>query len=70
MAMAELSSERDRIGLKRADLFREQCYIDGKWTGDPSHAVHNPATRGLLGRIPNLGRAETRVPISCANGTI
>ena len=64
--MAETLSERDRIGLKRADLFREQCYIDGKWTGDPSHPVHNPATRGLLGHIPNLGRTETERAVAAA----
>src|SRR5262245_53437682 len=64
--MADTLTERDRIGLKRADLFREQCYVDGKWTGDPTIEVRNPATRELLGHIPNLGKAETERTVAAA----
>jgi succinate-semialdehyde dehydrogenase / glutarate-semialdehyde dehydrogenase len=68
--MADTLTERDRIGLKRADLFREQCYIDGKWTGDPTLEVHNPATRELLGHIPNLGKAETERAVAAAEAAL
>ncbi len=64
--MADGATELGRIALQRADLFREQCYINGKWTGEPTHAVHNPATHGLIGHIPNLGRSETEAAVAAA----
>ena len=64
------TGELGRIGLKRPDLFREQCYIDGKWTGDPTHLVHNPATGGLIGRIPNLGKSETERAVAAAEAAL
>lgn len=60
------TGELARIALKRADLFRQQCYINGKWTGDPSVEVRNPATGGLIGSIPNLGKAETEAAVAAA----
>lgn len=64
------TGELNRIGLKRADLFRQQCYIDGKWTGDPTVEVRNPATRGLIGRIPNLGKSETERAVAAAQAAL
>ncbi|MFT3725430.1 MAG: NAD-dependent succinate-semialdehyde dehydrogenase [Hyphomonadaceae bacterium] len=61
------TGELGRIALKRADLFRQQCYIDGKWTGDPTVEVRNPATRGVIGRIPNLGKAEAERAVAAAS---
>ncbi len=63
-------SELSRIALQRADLFRQQCFINGKWTGDPTHAVHNPATRGLIGHIPNLGRTEAEAAVAAAEAAL
>ncbi|MEQ1609149.1 MAG: NAD-dependent succinate-semialdehyde dehydrogenase [Hyphomonadaceae bacterium] len=62
--------ELGRIGLKRSDLFREQCYIDGKWVGEPEIEVRNPATRGVIGRIPNLGRVETLRAVAAAEAAL
>jgi succinate-semialdehyde dehydrogenase / glutarate-semialdehyde dehydrogenase len=64
------TGELNRIGLKRADLFRQQCYIDGKWTGDPTVEVRNPATRGVIGRIPNLGKSETERAVAAAHAAL
>lgn len=64
------TGELGRIALKRSDLFRQQCYIDGKWTGDPTVEVRNPATRGVIGRIPNLGRAETGLAVAAAQAAL
>lgn len=64
------TGELERIALKRSDLFRQQCYIDGKWTGDPTVEVRNPATRGVIGRIPNLGRAETELAVAAAQAAL
>src|SRR3546814_17488235 len=50
-------------------LFREQCYIDGRWTDADSGAVievTNPARGEVLGTIPKMGAAETRRAIAAA----
>ena len=56
--------------LKDPSLFRQQCYIDGKWTDADSGKtipVNNPATGEILGTVPNMGTAETRRAIEAAN---
>ncbi len=55
--------------LKDPLLFREQCFIDGSWTGADSGAtvaVNNPATAETLGSIPKMGAEETRRAIEAA----
>lgn len=64
------TGELGRIGLKRPDLFREHCYIDGEWTGEATLPVHNPATGGLIGRIPNLGKSETERAVAAAEAAL
>lgn len=58
------------LNLKRPELFRQQCYIDGSWTdavnGD-TVAVQNPATGDQLGTIPRMGATETRQAIEAAD---
>jgi len=58
------------LNLKRPELFRQQCYIDGAWTdavnGD-TIAVRNPATGEQLGTIPRFGATETRHAIEAAD---
>ena len=55
--------------LTDSNLFRQQCYIDGKWVatsvGD-SIDVTNPATGEVLGSVPSLGADETRAAIEAA----
>ena len=61
---------RAALALKDASLFREQCYIDGRWTdadGGGSHEVANPATGRPLGSVPKMGAAETRRAIEAAD---
>ena len=60
------TGELARIALKRAALFRQQCYVDGKWVGDPSIEVRNPATGGVIGAIPNLGKADAEAAVAAA----
>ncbi len=53
--------------LKDPKLFREQCYVDGEWTGSKeTFNVTNPATGARLGSVPNFGAAETRRAIEAA----
>jgi succinate-semialdehyde dehydrogenase/glutarate-semialdehyde dehydrogenase len=54
--------------LARPGLFREACYIDGHWrpVSGPSIAVDTPATGEIIGRVPKLGRPETREAIAAA----
>src|SRR6185503_11341524 len=57
------------LPLKDPKLFREQCYLDGAWTGADSKrtfAVDNPATGEVLGSVPELGAAETKRAIEAA----
>ena len=50
-------------------LFRQQCYVNGRWTdarsGDATE-VDNPATRETIGTVPAFGRDETRAAIEAA----
>ncbi|HEY4164439.1 MAG TPA: NADP-dependent succinate-semialdehyde dehydrogenase [Dongiaceae bacterium] len=58
------------LPLKDKSLFRQQCFIDGKWADADSGKsidVSNPATGETLGTIPNMGTAETRRAIEAAN---
>jgi succinate-semialdehyde dehydrogenase/glutarate-semialdehyde dehydrogenase len=50
-------------------LFREACYVDGRWIGIGSGGsvpVDDPATGEIIGAVPKLGRAETRAAIEAA----
>ena len=58
------------LELKDPTLFREACYIDGKWVeadSDQTVDVTNPASGNLLGTIPKMGADETRRAIEAAN---
>jgi succinate-semialdehyde dehydrogenase/glutarate-semialdehyde dehydrogenase len=55
--------------LKDPGLFRESCYIGGRWVGADGGAtleVDDPATGDILGVVPRLGRAETRIAVDAA----
>jgi succinate-semialdehyde dehydrogenase/glutarate-semialdehyde dehydrogenase len=55
--------------LRDPELFREACYIDGRWVdGDPGRTIQvdNPATGEIIGSVPRLGRAETKQAIDAA----
>jgi len=57
-------------GLRNPDLFREACYINGKWVQADSgkqFSILNPFDQSTLGHAPECGRAETSRAIQAAN---
>lgn len=57
------------MDLRERDLFRQQAYIDGAWTGAggaKTYAVRNPATSAEIGTVPDMGAAETKSAIDAA----
>ena len=63
-------TEEIKTMLKNADLFRQQCYINGEWLDADSGVtvpVTNPANGNVLGHVPKMGSAETRRAIEAAN---
>jgi succinate-semialdehyde dehydrogenase/glutarate-semialdehyde dehydrogenase len=51
---------RNMLVLNNPDLLRCAAFIGGDWVdGDTSIDVTNPADGSTVGRVPNLGRAET-----------
>ena len=57
------------LKLKDQKLFRQQCYIDGRWLdaeSGKSSPVHNPANGEELGSVPRMGAAETKRAIEAA----
>lgn len=61
------------LNLNDQALFRQQCYIDGRWTNADNGAtieVVNPANGEQLGTVPKMGAAETRRAIEAANAAL
>jgi succinate-semialdehyde dehydrogenase/glutarate-semialdehyde dehydrogenase len=57
------------VTLNDGALFRQACYINGRWVAARSGAtidVDNPATRAVIGTVPKMGAAETREAIDIA----
>ena len=58
------------VELTDPGLFRQACYIDGRWASSSKHEtieVDNPATGGVLGSVPKLGVEDTKRAIDAAN---
>src|SRR5205823_12773168 len=52
---------RASLALKAPALFRQQCWIDGRWQdadGAGKHEVKNPATGSTIGTVPVMGATE------------
>ena len=55
--------------LNQSALLKKQAFIDGQWVDAGSgktFAVTNPATGALVGRVPDMGAAETQSAIDAA----
>ena len=57
------------INLKKKNLFKQQCFIDGKWldahTGKTDDVL-NPSNSSILGTVPRMGSEETEMAIQAA----
>ena len=56
--------------FKNPNLFRQQCYVNGKWLNaieSGTISVTNPATGVIIGTVPKMGIIETRDAIDAAN---
>ncbi len=47
-------------------LAKSQAYIDGAWTGDPVLPVTDKATGEVIGKVPDMGAAETTLAVEAA----
>ncbi len=55
--------------LQDPSLLREQCYLNGQWTGADSgrmRPIHNPANSTVVAHVPDMGEVETRRAIDGA----
>ena len=56
--------------LKNKSLFKQQCFIGGKWVKSLSGEtieVDNPASQKIIGVVPKCEAEETKQAISSAN---
>jgi succinate-semialdehyde dehydrogenase/glutarate-semialdehyde dehydrogenase len=49
------------------NLTKSQCYVDGRWVGEPKVPVTNKATGEIMARVPDLGEVETRAAVEAAS---
>ena len=59
--------------MTSTDFLREQAFVGGAWIAADdgrTMAVHDPATRRLLGCVPDCGIAETRRAIEAASSAL
>ena len=52
--------------LSDPSLLREQCYVGGRWTGEPATDVTDPATGDVVARVPRFGAAEAEAAVTAA----
>jgi len=52
--------------LNDPTLLRQQAFIDGAFTGDPSVKVVNPSTGEAIGAVPNLNAADAAAAVDVA----
>eukprot|EP00898_Chlorokybus_atmophyticus_P002295 jgi/Chlat1/3066/Chrsp21S03319 len=58
------------LGLKDPGLFKELCYVDGKWvpaSSGETHEVHNPADGSVVGHVPRMNAEDTNKAIEAAH---
>src|ERR1700728_2585217 len=54
------------MNLADPSLLKSQCLVDGKWVGEGTRPIANPATGAVLAKTPRFGEAETIGAIEAA----
>jgi succinate-semialdehyde dehydrogenase/glutarate-semialdehyde dehydrogenase len=68
-----MPDKASKLALKDPSLLRDACFVGGEWVaaeGGGTITVDNPATGAVVGRVPNMGAAETRRAIDLANAAL
>jgi succinate-semialdehyde dehydrogenase / glutarate-semialdehyde dehydrogenase len=63
-------TEIQRIALKRLNLLRKQCHINGAWCDaidGNTIDVTNPATGNVIASVPNMGHQEAEIAVTAAH---
>src|SRR5262245_19184180 len=47
-------------------LLRNQCYVDGRWLGDPKLPVTNPANGEEIAKVPMMSAEDARGAVEAA----
>lgn len=58
-----------KVELRTSELFRERCFVGGKWVNADSGeslTVDNPANGDTIGRVPNFNAQDTALAIAQA----
>ena len=58
--------DKTALGLKDRRLLRQQCYVDGRWIGDPIDAVESPHNCQTIAYVPRFGASETKEAVQAA----
>ena len=53
--------------LKDPALLRQQCFVGGRWQGQASDVVRNPADGTVVAAVPRFGTAEAQGAIAAAD---
>ena len=59
--------------LNNKSLFKQECFIGGKWVNSISGEtieVENPATQETIGIVPKCDAQETKTAIESANNAL
>ncbi len=59
--------------LKEMSLFKQHCYLDGRWLAADNSLtinVYNPSNGNIIGTIPKMGTVETRRAIEAADAAL
>ena len=54
------------LSLSDPNLLREQCYVDGIWTGTKLFPVTNPANGEIVAHVPDFGAKEAEAAVLAA----
>jgi succinate-semialdehyde dehydrogenase/glutarate-semialdehyde dehydrogenase len=61
------------LELNDQSLFRQQCYVDGRWCDaddGKSEEITNPANGEVIGTVPVMGAVQTRRAIEAADAAL